>query len=79
MAAVGSRMAPGVQVVHQNVESGLLTECDAEGGHGRGEIRVPVRADRLAVERQLWDALSLAVSGQVLVANAIPGQSKSPW
>lgn len=42
-------------------------ERDAEGGHGRGEIRVPVRADRMAVERQLRDALSLAASGQMLV------------
>lgn len=42
-------------------------ERDAEGGHGRGEIRVPASADRLAVERQSRDALSLTASGQVLV------------
>lgn len=43
--AVSSRQVP-----HQQIERGLLMKCDAEGGHGRGEARVPVRVDRVAVE-----------------------------
>ncbi|GGN50869.1 hypothetical protein GCM10011579_006080 [Streptomyces albiflavescens] len=36
---------------YQKVKGALLMERDAEGGRGRGQIRVPGRADRLAVER----------------------------